>query len=356
MRLRSPRGPHAALSRCQRIAAQAVGVLSGPALPEPQLIALLANITGEVQALDATRSAYPATRRLLWAALVRHQLPALAADAWTAELQQALLRLAGALFHVHRRGSMFKRVIEFLHVSKSGGTSICLLAGEAGCRNPDFNTKRNCLIRAFDDGPRWVSEEGHKMYSPPGNKVGRPWFVRHERPRIVVPCAHRKNYMQVRVGLHWGPARCAASCMRPRCINAATKARGQLRATVSSRPPWAAAAACGPACGRIATALAQQYALLPGPQQSPALRAGAAAAAARAAAAAAALVPAWCWGPAGVEAGLSESCCCCRCRCWCNAMPSYAPPRAASGTCTPMNSPCTAAATARSGRTPARIC
>jgi hypothetical protein len=42
-----------------------------------------------------------------------------------------------------------RRHVEFLHVSKSGGTSMCAVAQQNGCSNPRFDLDGNCLIEIF---------------------------------------------------------------------------------------------------------------------------------------------------------------------------------------------------------------
>lgn len=108
--------------------------------------------------------------------------------------QALILGTARKLLTLHRRAAVEKGIIEFFHVSKSGGTSLCQLAKDNGCRTRDFGTVGNCLIREFDDGPRWVARAAHK---PRQAEPGRPpWFVRYEEKRQSMQCAVRRRYMR----------------------------------------------------------------------------------------------------------------------------------------------------------------
>lgn len=102
--------------------------------------------------LKYTRS-WPAVRRVITAGLALHRLragPLAAAGELMAV--QLLLRL----YLAHRTAAKAKRVVEFAHVSKSGGTTMCQLAERNGCRTESFALSRNCLVSKFDDRVGWV--------------------------------------------------------------------------------------------------------------------------------------------------------------------------------------------------------
>ena len=40
-----------------------------------------------------------------------------------------------------------RSAVELIHISKSGGTSMCQLAANAGLRNPGADINANCLVR-----------------------------------------------------------------------------------------------------------------------------------------------------------------------------------------------------------------
>ena len=48
-----------------------------------------------------------------------------------------------------------KGLVELTHISKSGGTSMCRAAQYNGCSNPAFDVEANCMIKAFQDDPKW---------------------------------------------------------------------------------------------------------------------------------------------------------------------------------------------------------
>lgn len=53
----------------------------------------------------------------------------------------------------------------------------------------DFTSKGNCLVREFDDFPRWVSRAAHFSLGPPDARA--PWYVNHEKLRNTVFCNRR---------------------------------------------------------------------------------------------------------------------------------------------------------------------
>ncbi|GIL88519.1 hypothetical protein Vretifemale_16486 [Volvox reticuliferus] len=50
----------------------------------------------------------------------------------------------------HQFSARRKGMMEFTHISKSGGTSFCRLAVDNGCQS---DTEWNCLVDAFGDDP-----------------------------------------------------------------------------------------------------------------------------------------------------------------------------------------------------------
>ncbi|KAG2485371.1 hypothetical protein HYH03_015862 [Edaphochlamys debaryana] len=106
---------------------------------------------------------WPAVRRVIVAALalrrLRHEPLSAAAEVAAAQM---LLRLFG----MHVAAAKRKRVVEFTHVSKSGGTSFCQLGEVNGCMTESFNASRNCLIPTFDDRPRYIDAGYHRKQRP----------------------------------------------------------------------------------------------------------------------------------------------------------------------------------------------
>ncbi len=129
-------------------------------------------------------------------------------------------------------------VVEFFHISKAGGTSMCSLSTKNGCttwvsaaavassrhgglhRNDassrsvvsaltpslcvmavvasavcaracaqDAGEKRNCLVYEFDDLPHWVSRAAHGQLTT--NRTWGAWFINYETERNQVFCARR---------------------------------------------------------------------------------------------------------------------------------------------------------------------
>lgn len=53
----------------------------------------------------------------------------------------------------------------------------------------DFSFRGNCLIREFDDLPRWVSRPAHRSFG--GNKTRMHWYINYELDRNTVFCNPR---------------------------------------------------------------------------------------------------------------------------------------------------------------------
>lgn len=133
---------------------------------------------------------YPATRRCFAATIARISSKL---QPFPDQLLKLACDIAEKLTLLHEHGARSKRLMEFLHISKSGGTSFCQVAKSNGCSTKDFSVGGNCLIKDFDDYPRWVSIVSHLRYHVQGNKL--PWFLRHEDWRKQVPCHVRQKYL-----------------------------------------------------------------------------------------------------------------------------------------------------------------
>ncbi|KXZ56923.1 hypothetical protein GPECTOR_1g832 [Gonium pectorale] len=135
--------------------------------------------------------AWPVLRRIILAAVVQRRL---IQGPYSAVAQAALVRLCVNLFLLHRRAAGRKGVIDFFHVSKAGGTTFCQLAKLNGCKTQSFAARRNCLIREFDDVPRWVNHSLHRSLAPEGLRT--PWFANWgNKARNTVSCHIRKRFM-----------------------------------------------------------------------------------------------------------------------------------------------------------------
>ncbi|GIL50126.1 hypothetical protein Vafri_6434 [Volvox africanus] len=83
-------------------------------------------------------------------------------------------------------------MMEFAHVSKSGGTSFCSLAMDNGCQS---DTKRNCLVDAFGDDPRYFDQSYHEVLrgdcSTSCDNIEKPM-----KWRLPVSCTARRMWLR----------------------------------------------------------------------------------------------------------------------------------------------------------------
>ena len=85
------------------------------------------------------------------------------------------------LFELHRKAAMRKSAVEFLHVSKSGGSSLCAAAVHSGCRAA---LDDNCLVPHWlDDAPRWVQPD--QVQGRLESTVGIPGWVGAAAPVLL---------------------------------------------------------------------------------------------------------------------------------------------------------------------------
>ncbi|GLI63123.1 hypothetical protein VaNZ11_006029 [Volvox africanus] len=96
------------------------------------------------------------------------------------------------LFAQHKGSARRKAMIEFAHVSKSAGTSFCNLAVDNGCQS---DTKRNCLVDAFGDDPRYFDQSYHEVLR--GNcNTSCDNIEKSMRSRVLVSCETRRKWLQ----------------------------------------------------------------------------------------------------------------------------------------------------------------
>ncbi len=81
--------------------------------------------------------------------LVRKYLPHAAWDQGCRGTTKLIL-LQLQLLHQHSAAA--RGAVEFTHVSKSGGSSLCYLASEANCTSQSFELSRNCMVAHFQVG------------------------------------------------------------------------------------------------------------------------------------------------------------------------------------------------------------
>lgn len=125
--------------------------------------------------LATLRTAYPISRRAAMAFILDRYLTAGPFDDQELLLIQAI---CARLFKLHRSAAQSKRILEFFHVSKSGGTSICQLGQVNGCSTESFALKQNCMITYFRDVPRWTVPGALGNLS---SASGDPWCAKHGR-------------------------------------------------------------------------------------------------------------------------------------------------------------------------------
>ncbi|KAG2435973.1 hypothetical protein HYH02_011686 [Chlamydomonas schloesseri] len=143
-------------------------------------------------------------RRLVLATLVRVQLriqvpgmpprdAELAAQLrFSPDTDVLIFRIYRILYAKYRQGAAAKGAIEFLHISKSGGTSMCTVADANGCSAESTTNFGNCMVRRFDDRPRWVSATTHNETAP---LDGWRWYYRYLVRRGERTCEYRDEFM-----------------------------------------------------------------------------------------------------------------------------------------------------------------
>lgn len=156
--------------------------IGGPSIRrQAELAAELQQFAKMLQSTKAPKHlCLPVVRRLLIASIIKQDIK-FGSEKWTQELKNAVTDVLLALFHVHKRGAALKAAMEFFHVSKAGGTSMCELSVMNGCNASDTTLYGNCLMRRFNDGPRWVSHIEHNKTMPlPATENGSNlrWFYR----------------------------------------------------------------------------------------------------------------------------------------------------------------------------------
>lgn len=159
----------------------AMGLLSSDSTSLPTS---LENLDRQLDLLKNDTMAYPVTRRLVMLSII----PKLAAAKENEELEKLFVSVCAKLHRLHTTASISKAAVEFFHISKSGGTSLCQLGQKNGCKTEHFDLKGNCIIRRFFDLPRWTVPNILKL-------KGNPWCAMFRRKKGVVPCHIRKAYL-----------------------------------------------------------------------------------------------------------------------------------------------------------------
>lgn len=114
---------------------------------------------------------------------------------WSAAQQAIMQRIGTALMRLHARGAREKTAAEFLHVSKSGGTSMCSLSVVNGCKVHGTSKYVNCMLIFLDDTPRWASATVHNRTAP---EPKTRFFLRYGEHRKDTMCKDREHALRKR--------------------------------------------------------------------------------------------------------------------------------------------------------------
>ncbi|KAG2494522.1 hypothetical protein HYH03_007289 [Edaphochlamys debaryana] len=156
---------------------------SGDRKSTQDLPQLIADITRLYRTLPRNTTVWPAARRAVLAALVLQRLREGALDG---DAQSAAEELVVRVYRQLRGSVRARGVLQFTHIAKTGGSTLCWLAERNGVR---VWGPRNCLIDEFDDFPRYYNVSFHKQIAEPGPTCPK-WPY---RPRNATwSCAQRK--------------------------------------------------------------------------------------------------------------------------------------------------------------------
>ena len=139
---------------------------------------------------------FSSMRRLLIGAIVKKRVER--KKPFSSEIQTKVDSILTTLFDLHRQSSATRGAIQFIHVSKSGGTNLCMCAEANGCSSESFDERLNCLVRDFNDQPRWVPKTLHiYLMRKAGKEVHFPWFVNFGPKRQTeVSCQQRAEHLR----------------------------------------------------------------------------------------------------------------------------------------------------------------
>ncbi|GIL57958.1 hypothetical protein Vafri_13164, partial [Volvox africanus] len=136
---------------------------------------------------------FPVLRRLLTAVVVRSWLDGTGKRFTDAE-EEAVSGLFVQLYMLHRRGVFNRGVMDYQHVSKSGGTSWCHAAQLNGCTTMRFDKFYVCGVSSFEDKVRWVDGTAHTKLT--GGEPSR-WALHGVfRSETAPGCASRAAQMR----------------------------------------------------------------------------------------------------------------------------------------------------------------
>ncbi|PNH08731.1 hypothetical protein TSOC_004699 [Tetrabaena socialis] len=137
-------------------------------------------------------SGLPVVRRVLMAQLATAWLTTLGRRL-PREVEPQLALLVKLLYDIHRASVVQRGVMEYLHISKSGGTSWNVASQMNGCVTPDGSRAR--LVPGFDDTCRWMHRRVYKELMGPGPTHVSARYRRVGRNTKYIGCQQR--YEQV---------------------------------------------------------------------------------------------------------------------------------------------------------------
>lgn len=163
-------------------------------LNDATLASALEEIAAQLEQLSPTIG-YPLTRRVVVGALLKQRA---AGDSLPQAAFKQMDRILRQLFTLHRTSASRKGAVQFFHISKSGGTNMCMAAESNGCLTEGFDERLNCLVREFHDHPRWATYGAHKFVQHSmQQKTNTPWFVNYGVMRKAeMTCAQRAAYLK----------------------------------------------------------------------------------------------------------------------------------------------------------------
>lgn len=160
------------------------------ALTNKQLAEVVGAIAAEVLRLPLhNQLSYSLTRRLVMSGLLAVHLHG---RRLPPAVQTSVAAMCRKLLRLHQTSAEAKGALEFFHVSKAGGTSLCSLGGINGCRTQYFDPKHNCLVRYFGDAPRWTMRNVTSIL--PYDRY--PWPANVGIKLYSVDCDDRLRYLR----------------------------------------------------------------------------------------------------------------------------------------------------------------
>ncbi len=103
-------------------------------------------VISEHLAQISTKLGYPLSRRVVVGAILQQRISS--GRPYSPALQQMVDQVLRQLFQVHKQSAAYKGLVQFFHISKSGGTNMCMCAASNGCTTEGFDVRLTCMIRS----------------------------------------------------------------------------------------------------------------------------------------------------------------------------------------------------------------